>query len=133
MVPEIPSRSMISLAASALATITACPELWPSPWPGDPSASGSRYASPGFWEAFGIPSMSLPMISLALGGSLVGPDRTEGLEFLPRQRRGKEQGEQGGEQSAHHGKPRSGGAGRPGPPGGRFYRRSSGRDPRPHC
>ena len=63
-----------------------------------------------------------------LGRPLVG-DRAEGLEVLSRRRRGKEEGEQGWKQSAHHGKPRSGGAAHPRPPGGRFYRRSSGRNP----
>ena len=36
------------------------PELWPSPWPGAPSISGSCYATPGFCEACGMSSISEP-------------------------------------------------------------------------
>ena len=60
MVPGMFSRSMTSLAARAPAMMTAWPELCPSPWPGAPDTSGSRYATPGFWDDLGIPSMSLP-------------------------------------------------------------------------
>ncbi len=60
IVPGIFSRSMIFFSARAAVTLTACPELWPSPWPGAPSTIGSWYATPGFWLAFGMPSMSLP-------------------------------------------------------------------------
>ncbi len=35
------SRSMISFTASAATMFTACPELWPSPWPGAPATIGS--------------------------------------------------------------------------------------------
>ena len=40
---------------------TAWPLLWPSPWPGPPSTIGSRQGMPGFCEALGMPSISLPM------------------------------------------------------------------------
>ena len=63
MVPAMPSRSITFLSASAATMFTACPELWPSPWPGAPSTSGSCHATPGFWLAFGIPSTSLPNAS----------------------------------------------------------------------
>jgi hypothetical protein len=53
---------MISLSARAATTLRACPELWPSPWPGAPSISGSlAKATPGYCEAWSaVPSMSLP-------------------------------------------------------------------------
>src|SRR5215831_2684295 len=41
-VPESLSRSISSFTASAATMLTDCPELWPSPWPGAPSTSGSR-------------------------------------------------------------------------------------------
>ena len=40
--------------------ITGRPELCPSPWPGAPSTIGLWKAIPGYWEAFGIQSTSLP-------------------------------------------------------------------------
>ena len=41
IVPDRFSRSMIFFTASAAVMFTAWPELWPSPWPGAPSTSGS--------------------------------------------------------------------------------------------
>src|SRR5690348_12025810 len=40
-VPGRPSFCISSFSASAAAMFTACPELWPSPWPGPPSTNGS--------------------------------------------------------------------------------------------
>ena len=51
---------MIFFTAMAAVMLTAWPELWPSPWPGAPSTSGTCQATPGFCEALGMPSMSLP-------------------------------------------------------------------------
>ena len=58
--PSIPSSCITFWRASAATTFTACPELCPSPCPGAPSTIGSCHATPGFWFALGIPSMSLP-------------------------------------------------------------------------
>ena len=41
IVPSMPSRAITARSASAATTFTACPALWPSPWPGAPSTSGS--------------------------------------------------------------------------------------------
>ena len=60
IVPGIFSRSMIFLSTMAAVMFTAWPELCPSPWPGAPSTSGSRYATPGFCDDCGMPSMSDP-------------------------------------------------------------------------
>src|SRR5580704_14866303 len=60
---SVPGRwffSISSLTAIAAKMITACPELCPSPCPGAPSTIGDLYATPGFCEAFGIQSISLP-------------------------------------------------------------------------
>ena len=51
---------MIFFTAMAAVMLTAWPELWPSPCPGAPSTSGACHATPGFWDAFGMPSRSLP-------------------------------------------------------------------------
>src|SRR5438034_950198 len=51
---------MIFFTAMAAVMLTAWPELWPSPWPGAPSTSGTCQATPGFCEALGMPSMSRP-------------------------------------------------------------------------
>ncbi len=40
--------------------LIARPELWPSPCPGAPSIKGSCHATPGFCDALGMQSMSLP-------------------------------------------------------------------------
>ena len=41
IVPGSFSRSMIFFTAIAAVMLTACPELWPSPWPGAPSIIGA--------------------------------------------------------------------------------------------
>ena len=40
--------------------LSGTPELWPSPWPGAPSITGSCHATPGFCEVWGRSSMSEP-------------------------------------------------------------------------
>src|SRR5580692_7917095 len=60
---RVPGRwffSINSLTAIAPKMITACPELCPSPCPGAPSTMGDLYATPGFCEALGMQSRSLP-------------------------------------------------------------------------
>jgi hypothetical protein len=51
---------MMRLTAMAATMLSGTPELWPSPCPGAPSTIGARYATPGFCDACGIPSMSEP-------------------------------------------------------------------------
>ncbi len=51
---------MIFLIANAAVMFTACPELWPSPWPGAPSIIAAWHATPGFWDACGMSSISEP-------------------------------------------------------------------------
>ena len=58
--------SITSLTASAATTFRAWPELWPSPWPGAPGTIGSCQGTPGFCEALGMQSISLPK-------AMVGP------------------------------------------------------------
>ncbi len=60
IVPGSFSRSMIFFTAIAAVMFTAWPELWPSPCPGAPSIIGAWYATPGFCDACGMPSMSEP-------------------------------------------------------------------------
>ena len=51
---------MIVFTASAAVTMSACPALWPSPWPGAPGTSSLRVTTPGVWFVVGTPSMSVP-------------------------------------------------------------------------
>ena len=60
IVPRQLSRSMIFFTAIAAMMFSGMPELWPSPCPGAPSMIGSWYATPGFCDACGMPSMSEP-------------------------------------------------------------------------
>ena len=60
IVPGSFSRSMIFFTAMAAVMLSGSPELWPSPWPGAPSTSGAWYATPGFCDACGMPSISEP-------------------------------------------------------------------------
>ena len=60
IVPGSRSRSRMARTARAAVICTARPELCPSPWPGAPSTMGARQATPGYCDAAGIPSMSLP-------------------------------------------------------------------------
>ena len=60
IVPGSLSRSMIRFTAIAATTLSGMPVLWPSPWPGAPAMIGSGYATPGFCDACGMPSMSEP-------------------------------------------------------------------------
>ena len=60
IVPGSLSRSMICFTAMAAMMLSGMPVLWPSPWPGAPSMIGSWYATPGFCDDCGMPSMSDP-------------------------------------------------------------------------
>src|SRR5205807_2566441 len=51
---------MIFFTESAAAICSGMPELCPSPCPGAPSMIGSCQATPGFWDACGMSSMSDP-------------------------------------------------------------------------
>ncbi len=65
-VPPMFSLSMICFTANAAVIFNGIPELCPSPWPGAPSTMGLWYATPGYCEAFGMQSTSLPR-------AMVGP------------------------------------------------------------
>src|ERR1017187_1340558 len=60
MVPLRCSRSITFLTASAAMMFNGTPELWPSPCPGAPSIIGSCQPTPGFCDACGMSSKSLP-------------------------------------------------------------------------
>ena len=80
------SRSMIFLTASAAVMFSGMPELWPSPWPGAPSISGSWYATPGFCDACGMPSMSEPSAMTGLPDPQVAVQAV-GMPATPRSMR----------------------------------------------
>src|ERR1043166_7836340 len=60
MVPGMCSRAMTSFTARAARMVRGTPLLCPSPWPGAPATIGSCAATPGFWLACGMQSMSEP-------------------------------------------------------------------------
>ncbi len=59
-VPGSLSRSIAFFTDNAAVMMSACPALWPSPWPGAPGTISLRVTTPGIWLVLGRPSMSVP-------------------------------------------------------------------------